>query len=155
MENLETVLNVVRKEYGYESITTLDQGYVLNIPVISTGILPLDILMGIGGFPRGRIIEVYGPESSGKTTACLHLIAEAQKIGELCAFIDMEHALDPKWGETIGVDIGALLVSQPDCAEDALGIMETEIKTNQVSIVVLDSVASLVTRAELDGDKRF
>ena len=143
--NLKIVLGQIEKEFGKGSIIRLgDQGHQ-NVPTISTGSMALDIATGIGGVPRGRIIEIYGPESSGKTTLCLHVIANAQKAGGTCAFIDTEHALDPRYARVIGVDTDNLLVSQPDCGEDALNIAETLVRSNAIDVVIVDSVAALFT----------
>ena len=149
---LAAVLTQIQKEYGDGAIMRLgNEGAVEKIPAISTGALTLDIALGIGGVPRGRIIEVFGPESSGKTTLVLHVIAEAQKAGGLCAFIDTEHALDPGYAQKIGVDIDNLLVSQPDSGEEALTIADQLIRSNSLDVVVVDSVAALAPRAELEG----
>jgi recombination protein RecA len=129
----------------------LGDGAVTQVPVISTGALSLDIALGINGVPRGRIIEIYGPESSGKTTVCLHIIANAQRAGGLAAFIDSEHAFDPTYAKLIGVNTRDLLVSQPDCGEDALNIAETLVRSNAIDVLVVDSVAALVPRAEIEG----
>jgi recombination protein RecA len=123
----------------------------MKVETLSTGSLAIDLMLGVGGLPRGRIIEIYGPESSGKTTFCLSVIAEAQRQGGLAAFIDVEHALDPKYARVVGVNLDDLLVSQPDSGEDALNIMETLIRSNSIDVIVLDSVAALITKAELDG----
>jgi len=145
------VLDEIRRVHGQNSIMLMGEGAIFNIPVISTGILPLDVVTGVGGLPRGRMIEVYGPESSGKTTLCLTIIAQAQKEDGLVAFIDTEHSLDPSWAETIGVQVDDLLLSQPECGEEALEIMDTLVKTGDVDVIILDSVAALVSRAELEG----
>jgi recombination protein RecA len=150
-KNLEIALSQIDKEFGKGTIRRLGDSSHLNVPIISTGALSLDIALGIGGMPRGRISEVYGPESSGKTTLCLHVIANAQKAGGVCAFIDTEHALDPAYASIIGVNTSDLLVSQPDCGEDALNIAETLVRSNAVDVLVLDSVAALVPRAEIEG----
>jgi recombination protein RecA len=150
-KNLEIALSQIDKEFGKGTIRRLGDSSHLNVPIISTGALSLDIALGIGGMPRGRISEVYGPESSGKTTLCLHVIANAQKAGGVCAFIDTEHALDPAYAAIIGVNTADLLVSQPDCGEDALNIAETLVRSNAVDVLVLDSVAALVPRAEIEG----
>jgi recombination protein RecA len=123
----------------------------MKVETLSTGSLAVDLALGVGGLPKGRIVEIYGPESSGKTTFCLSVIAEAQKKGGLAAFIDVEHALDPKYARVVGVNLDDLLVSQPDSGEDALNIMETLIRSNSIDVIVLDSVAALITKAELDG----
>lgn len=151
-KNLSIVISQIEKEYGKGSIMLLgDDSFQTDIATISTGALALDLALGIGGLPRGRVIEIYGPESSGKTTVCLHVIGNAQKAGGICAIIDAEHALDPSYAARIGVKIGDLLVSQPDCGEDALNIAETLIRSNSVDVLVIDSVAALVPRAEIEG----
>ncbi len=150
-KNLRIALGQIEKEFGKGSIMRLGDRTHENVPTISTGALSLDIALGIGGMPRGRIVEVYGPESSGKTTLCLHVIANAQKAGGVCAFVDTEHALDPQYADVIGVNTADLLVSQPDCGEDALNITETLVRSNAVDVLVLDSVAALVPRAEIEG----
>ena len=149
---LEGVLKQIQKEYGEGAIMRLgSEAGTQPIPHISTGAITLDMALGIGGVPRGRIIEIFGPESSGKTTLMLHIVAEAQKQGGLCAFIDTEHALDPNYARRIGVDIDNLLVSQPDSGEEALSIADQLIRSNSLDVVVIDSVAALVPRAELEG----
>lgn len=143
----------IQKDYGDGAIMRLgSEGGDKHIEAISTSALTLDMALGIGGVPRGRVIEVFGPESSGKTTLVLHVIANAQKLGGLCAFIDAEHALDPKYAKQIGVNLDDLLVSQPDSGEEALGIAEQLVKSNSIDVVVVDSVAALAPRAELEGD---
>jgi recombination protein RecA len=150
---LETALLSIEKQYGKGSIMRLgEKSADLSVDVISTGSLRLDIALGVGGVPRGRIIEIYGPESSGKTTLSLHIIAEAQKLGGIAAFIDAEHALDPKYSQNLGVDIENLLVSQPDTGEQALEITESLVRSGALSVIVVDSVAALVPKAEIDGD---
>lgn len=149
---LDKALGDIVKRYGEGSIMRLGQASQLEVEVIPTGSLSLDIALGVGGIPRGRITEIYGPESSGKTTICLHCVAEAQKMGGTVAFIDMEHALDPAYAVKLGVDIEALLVSQPDTGEQALEICETLVRSGAVDLVVIDSVAALVPRAEIEGD---
>ena len=149
---LSAVLAQIQKEFGEGAIMRLgNEGAVSKIPAISTSALTLDMALGIGGVPRGRIIEVFGPESSGKTTLVLHIIAEAQKNGGMCAFIDTEHALDPGYAKKIGVDIDNLLVSQPDSGEEALIIADQLIRSNSLDVIVVDSVAALAPRAELEG----
>jgi len=148
---LSEALSRIEKQYGKGSIMRLGENGGMNVEVIPTGILPLDIATGVGGLPRGRIIEIYGPESSGKTTVALHAIAEAQKRGGEAAFIDAEHALDPVYAEALGVDIDSLLVSQPDNGEQALEIAEALIRSNAIDIIVIDSVAALVPKDEIDG----
>jgi len=149
--NLDLALSQIEKEFGKGALMRLGDEQHLAIPVISTGALSLDLALGIGGLPRGRITEIYGPESSGKTTVCLHAIANAQKSGGTAAFIDTEHALDPTYARIIGVDTRNLLVSQPDCGEDALNITETLVRSNAIDVLVVDSVAALVPRAEIEG----
>jgi recombination protein RecA len=151
-KNIEIVISQIEKEYGKGSIMFLgDNSSRVNIPTISTGALSLDIALGIGGVPRGRVMEIYGPESSGKTTLCQHIIANAQKAGGTCAIVDAEHALDPLYAKKIGIDLDNLLISQPDCGEDALNIAESLIRTNSIDVLVIDSVAALVPRAEIEG----
>ena len=149
--NLKLALGQIEKEFGKGSIMRLGDQSHIEIPVIPSGAMALDIAMGIGGFPRGRVIEIYGPESSGKTTVCLHVVANAQKAGGTCAYIDTEHALDPKYAKIIGVDTDNLIVSQPDCGEDALNIADTLVHSNAIDVLVIDSVAALVPRAEIEG----
>ncbi|MFA4943109.1 MAG: recombinase RecA [Lentisphaeria bacterium] len=150
-KNLQIAISQIEKEFGTGTIMRLGDQAHQNIPIISTGALSLDIALGIGGVPRGRIVEVYGPESSGKTTLCLHIIANAQKAGGVCAFIDTENAMDPRYAQIIGVNLKDLLVSQPDCGEDALNIAESLVRTNAIDVLVVDSVAALVPRAEIEG----
>ncbi len=150
--DLKATLKQIEKQFGQGSIMQLGENTVADVPGISTGALSLDIALGGRGLPRGRIIEIYGPEASGKTTVALHAIANAQKTGGIAAFIDAEHALDPGWAKRLGVDLEGLLVSQPSCAEDALKIAEMLIKSNAVDIIVIDSVAALVPRAEVEGE---
>ena len=149
---LETAISQIEKNFGKGSIMRLGQNTAMNVEAISTGSVTLDAATGIGGLPRGRIIEIYGPESSGKTTLALHVVAEAQRMGGEAAFIDAEHALDPVYARNIGVDIDNLYISQPDCGEQALEITETMVRSGAVDIVVVDSVAALVPKAEIDGD---
>ncbi|MBO7526020.1 MAG: recombinase RecA [Clostridia bacterium] len=150
---LEQVVSQIEKQYGKGSIMKLGDGAKeLNIEVIPTGCMALDIALGIGGLPRGRIIEVYGPESSGKTTIALHAIAETQKLGGIAAFIDAEHALDPIYAANLGVDLDNLYVSQPDTGEQALDITETLIRSGAIDLIVVDSVAALTPKAEIEGD---
>ena len=151
--NLDLAISQIEKDYGKGSIMRLGSKDVLvPVNVISTGSISIDAALGVGGFPRGRVIEVYGPESGGKTTLTLHVIAEAQKAGGQAAFIDAEHALDPSYAKKLGVDVDNLLVSQPDNGEQALAIAEALIRTNAVDVVVVDSVAALVPKAELEGE---
>ena len=150
---LKNAMKQIEKDYGKGSIMRLgDASAKMNVEVIPTGILPLDIALGVGGVPRGRIIEIYGPESSGKTTVTLHMIAQAQKMGGIAAFIDAEHALDPIYAKKLGVDIDNLLVSQPDTGEQALEIAEALVRSGAIDIIVIDSVAALVPKAEIEGD---
>src|SRR5678815_265365 len=150
---LELALASIDRQFGKGAIMRLGQGGALDeIAVIPTGALSLDVALGIGGIPRGRITEIYGPESSGKTTLALHVIAEAQRMGGTAAFIDAEHALDPIYAKRLGVNTDELLISQPDTGEQALEITETLVRSNAVDVIVIDSVAALVPRAELDGD---
>ncbi|WP_106627994.1 recombinase RecA [Selenomonas massiliensis] len=152
-EALENALKQIEKAHGKGAIMRLGEAKAnMNIEVISTGILPLDIALGVGGIPRGRIIEVYGPESSGKTTVTLHMIAEAQKAGGLAAFIDAEHALDPEYARKLGVNTEDLLISQPDTGEQALEIVDALVRSSAIDIIVVDSVAALVPKSEIDGD---
>ena len=153
LNKLKSVISNIEKSYGKGSIMMLGKrSEDENIDVFSTGSLGLDIALGIGGVPRGRVIEVYGPESSGKTTLTLHIIAEAQKVGGTCAFIDAEHALDPGYAKKLGVNIDELLISQPDTGEQALEISDTLVKSEGIDLLVIDSVAALVPRAELEGE---
>lgn len=150
---LENALKQVRKDYGEGSIMKLGEAAAkMNIEVMPTGALALDIALGVGGVPRGRVIEIYGPESSGKTTVALHMIAEAQKLGGIAAFIDAEHALDPVYAKALGVNTDELLISQPDNGEQALEIAEALVRSGAIDIVVIDSVAALVPRAEIEGE---
>jgi recombination protein RecA len=153
LNKLKSVISNIEKSYGKGSIMMLGKrSENENIDVFSTGSLGLDIALGIGGVPRGRVIEVYGPEASGKTTLTLHIIAEAQKVGGTCAFIDAEHALDPGYAKKLGVNIDELLISQPDTGEQALEISDTLVKSEGIDLLVIDSVAALVPRAELEGE---
>jgi len=149
---LESALSQIERSYGKGSIMKLGENSVVEVEAISTGSLGLDIALGIGGLPRGRIIEIYGPESSGKTTLALHVTAEAQKSGGVCAFVDAEHALDPVYAKKLGVKVEDLLISQPDAGEQALEIADTLVRSGAVDVVVIDSVAALVPRAELEGE---
>ncbi len=149
---LDKALGDIIKRYGEGSIMRLGEAHQLAVEVIPTGSLSLDIALGVGGIPRGRITEIFGPESSGKTTLCLHIAAEAQKLGGTVAFIDMEHALDPSYAVKLGVDVESLLISQPDTGEQALEITETLVRSGAVDLVIIDSVAALVPRAEIEGD---
>ncbi|WP_313756511.1 recombinase RecA [Tissierella sp.] len=149
---LDLTLSQIEKQFGKGSIMRLGEDAKLNIDVIPTGSLDLDIALGIGGIPRGRIIEIFGPESSGKTTVSLHMIAESQKLGGIAAFIDAEHALDPSYAKRLGVDIENLIISQPDTGEQALEIAEALVRSGAIDIVVIDSVAALVPKAEIEGE---
>ena len=149
---LDKALGDITKRYGDGAIMLMGDAKHLNVEAIPTGSLSVDIALGVGGIPRGRITEVYGPESSGKTTLCLHIVAECQKMGGIAAYVDMEHALDPVYASHIGVDIDNLLISQPDTGEQALEITETLVRSGAVDIVVVDSVAALVPRSEIEGD---
>ena len=152
LKALEVALGQIEKQFGKGSIMKLGDFQAMNVEAIPTGALSLDIALGIGGIPRGRIVEVYGPESSGKTTLALHMIAEAQKLGGEAAFIDAEHALDPVYAKHLGVDIDNLIVSQPDTGEQALEIAEALVRSGALDVIVIDSVAALVPKAEIDGD---
>jgi len=149
---LEAAMGQIERAFGKGSVMKLGQREALDIEAISTGSLGLDIALGIGGLPKGRIIEIYGPESSGKTTLALHVVAEAQKAGGTCAFVDAEHALDPVYARKLGVDIGELLISQPDTGEQSLEIADTLVRSGAVDVLVIDSVAALVPQAELEGE---
>ncbi|WP_283157825.1 recombinase RecA [Clostridium tertium] len=149
---IDSVMKQIDKQFGKGSVIKLGSNPTMDIETISTGCLALDIALGVGGVPRGRIIEVYGPESSGKTTIALHIIAEAQKIGGVAAFIDAEHALDPSYAKNLGVNIDDLIVSQPDTGEQALEITEALVRSNAMDVLVVDSVAALVPRAEIEGE---
>jgi len=149
---LETALSQIEKQFGKGAVMKLGQNSIMNVEAISTGSLSLDMALGIGGVPRGRIIEIYGPESSGKTTVALHIVAQAQKQGGDAVFIDVEHALDPVYANALGVDIDSLLVSQPDTGEQSLEICEALVRSGAVDVVVVDSVAAMVTKAEIEGE---
>ena len=149
---LETTLGNLNKKYGDGTVMKLGEATKMLVEAIPSGSLSLDIALGVGGLPRGRVIEIYGPESSGKTTLCLHAIAEAQKMGGMCGFIDVEHALDPAYAARIGVDVNNLYVSQPDTGEQALEIAEALVRSGAMDVVVVDSVAALVPRAEIEGE---
>ena len=149
---LEAVFKVIEKEYGTGSIMKLGDTHVSSVDAIPTGSMTLDLALGVGGMPRGRIIEIYGPESSGKTTVALHVVAEAQKMGGEAAFIDAEHALDPVYAEKLGVDIDNLIVAQPDTGEQALDICESLVRSGALDVIVIDSVAALVPKAEIEGE---
>ena len=149
---LDLAISQIEKQFGKGSIMRLGENFKMNLDVIPTGSLDLDIALGIGGVPRGRIVEIYGPESSGKTTVALHIVAEAQKLGGIAAFVDAEHALDPTYARNLGVDVDNLVISQPDTGEQALEITESLVRSNAVDIVVVDSVAALVPKAEIEGE---
>jgi len=150
-KNLDLAISAINKQFGENAIMRLGSSTKMNVSVISTGSVAIDLALGVGGIPRGRIAEIYGPESSGKTTLCLNLIAQAQKEGGTAAFIDVEHALDPRYARTLGVNLDELMIAQPESGEDALNITETLIRSGAVDVVIVDSVAALVSRAELDG----
>ena len=153
LKALESALGQIEKQYGKGSVMKLgDSAAHMNVEAIPTGSLSLDIALGVGGIPKGRIIEIYGPESSGKTTVALHMVAEVQKRGGIAGFIDAEHALDPVYAKNIGVDIDNLYISQPDNGEQALEITETMVRSGAIDIVIVDSVAALVPKAEIEGD---
>ncbi len=152
LKALKTAMDQIEKKFGKGAVMRLGENAAMSVEHIKTGSLMLDIALGIGGIPKGRIVEIYGPESSGKTTVALHCVAEAQKAGGTAAFIDVEHALDPVYASHLGVDIDSLLVSQPDSGEQALEIAEALVRSGAVDIIVIDSVAALVTRAEIDGE---
>lgn len=149
---IELAISQIEKQFGKGSVMKLGDSAKLNVESISTGCIDLDVALGIGGVPRGRIVEIYGPESSGKTTVALHIIAEAQRNGGEAAFIDVEHALDPVYAKNLGVDINNLIVSQPDTGEQALEICETLVRSGAIDVIVIDSVAALVPKAEIEGD---
>ena len=149
---LELTLSQIEKQFGKGSVMRLGQDTKFDIPVISTGSLAIDLALGVGGLPRGRVVEIFGPESSGKTTLTLSAIVSAQRQGGVAAFIDAEHALDPTYAKTVGVNLDDLLISQPDTGEQALEIAEMLVRSNAVDLVVIDSVAALVPRAEIEGE---
>src|SRR5476649_158585 len=148
---IELALSAINKQFGEGTIMRLGEATKMTVSSISTGSVAIDLALGVGGLPRGRIVEIFGPESSGKTTLCLSVIAEAQRQGGNAVFVDVEHALDPKYAKTVGVDLNNLMVSQPESGEDALNIVETLIRSNAIDVVVLDSVAALVSKVELEG----
>ena len=152
MQALKIAIEQIEKQHGKGSIMKLDGGPIAKVDAISTGSISLDAALGIGGVPRGRVIEIYGPESSGKTTICLHVIAEAQKLGGVAAFIDTEHAVDIGYAKRLGVDVNNLLLSQPEYGEQALEIVETLVRSNAIDVIVVDSVAALTPRAEIEGE---
>ena len=149
---IESALTQIRDKFGDGSIMTLDANRSMDVESTPTGSISLDLAIGVGGIPRGRVIEIYGPESSGKTTLALHMVSESQKLGGVCAFVDAEHALDPDYSARIGVNLKELLISQPDTGEQALDIVETLVRSNAVDIIVVDSVAALTPRAEIEGE---
>jgi recombination protein RecA len=151
-KSIHSALSAIEKQFGKGAIMTLGENTSADISVVPTGSLALDVALGVGGLPRGRVIEIYGPESSGKTTLTLHAIAEAQRAGGVCAFIDAEHALDVSYARRLGVSLEDLLISQPDCGEQALEIADTLVRTGAVDLIVVDSVAALTPRAEIDGE---
>jgi len=151
-EALDRAMTQIERQFGKGTIMQLDQQAVLDVPAISTGSLSLDIALGVGGLPRGRVVEVFGSEASGKTTLCLHTIANAQKAGGIVAFIDAEHAVDPDYARQLGVDLDNLLVNQPDTGEQALEVAELLVRSNAIDVIVVDSVAALVPRAEIEGE---
>ena len=152
LQAVRVAMEQIEKQYGKGAIMKMGDRKVANVPAIPTGCLMLDLALGVGGIPRGRITEIYGPEASGKTTVCLHIIAEAQKKGGVAAFIDVEHALDPQRGKEIGIKLEELLISQPDTGEQALEIVETLVRSGGVDVIVVDSVAALVPRSEIEGE---
>jgi recombination protein RecA len=152
LQSLKIAIDQIEKQHGKGSVMRLGEGPIAQVEVISTGSISLDAALGIGGIPRGRVIEIFGPESSGKTTLCLHIIAEAQKHGGICAFIDAEHALDMGYAKKLGVDVNNLLLSQPEFGEQGLEITETLVRSNALDVVVIDSVAALTPRAEIEGE---
>lgn len=151
MSDLDKVLDTIRKDHGEGSVMRMDENFGMNVERFSSGSMTLDAALG-GGYPRGRIIEIYGPESAGKSTLCLHAVAEAQKAGGVVAYIDSEHALDPVYAEALGVDVSSLIVSQPDFGEQALEIADQLVRSGEVALVVVDSVAALTPRAEMEGE---
>ncbi len=151
-DNLETAVEQIRQKFGDGSIMKLKEARTLNVESIPTGSISLDLALGVGGIPKGRVIEIFGPESSGKTTLAMHMVAEAQNLGGQAAFVDAEHALDPDYAEKIGVKLDDVLISQPDTGEQALDIVETLVRSNAVDVIVVDSVAALTPRAEIEGE---
>ncbi|MBT7228425.1 DNA recombination/repair protein RecA, partial [Candidatus Parcubacteria bacterium] len=151
-QGVKSAIDQIRTRFGEGSIMNLGEAKSMNVEAVSTGCLSLDIALGVGGVPRGRIVEIYGPEASGKTTLAQHIVSEVQKIGGVAAFVDAEHALDPEYAKKIGVDTENLLISQPDNGEQALEIVETLVRSGGVDVVVVDSVAALVPRAEIEGE---
>ncbi len=151
-KHVDMTIKEIQEKYGEGSLMRLGEVKRVNVDVIPTGSISLDLALGVGGIPRGRVIEIYGPESSGKTTLCLHIVAEAQKKGGVAAYIDAEHALDPEYAKKIGVNLGDLLISQPDTGEQALDIVESLVKSGGVDVIVIDSVAALTPKAEIEGE---
>ena len=151
-ESIKTAIGAIERKYGQGSVMKLNEPTDISIPVIPTGSLGLDVALGVGGLPRGRIAEIYGPESSGKTTIALHIIAECQKMGGTAAFVDAEHALDPTYAQKLGVDLDELLISQPDHGEQALDIVDMFVRSNAIDLIVVDSVAALIPQTELEGN---
>lgn len=151
-KHVDMTIKEIQEKYGEGSLMRLGEVKRVNVDVIPTGSISLDLALGIGGIPRGRVIEIYGPESSGKTTLCLHIVSEAQKKGGVAAYIDAEHALDPEYAKKIGVNLGDLLISQPDTGEQALDIVESLVKSGGIDVIVIDSVAALTPRAEIEGE---
>ena len=149
---LESAVTEIKKRFGDGAVMRLGEARHLAVEAIPTGSLALDLALGVGGIPRGRVTEIYGPEASGKTTLCQHIVAESQRLGGVCAYIDMEHALDPAYAARCGVNVEDLYISQPDTGEQALEIAETLVRSGAVDVVVIDSVAALVPRAEIEGD---
>src|SRR3989338_10406712 len=149
---VEAAIEQIQKQFGKGAIMRLGSKSKMDLDIVKTGILPLDIALGVGGLPKGRIVEVYGPEASGKTTLCLSVVAQVQREKGVAAFVDVEHALDPSWAKTLGVDLDNLLISQPDAGEQALEITESLIRSGGVDLVVVDSVAALVPKAEIEGE---
>src|ERR1035437_1349203 len=149
---LNQALNGIKERFGEGAIMAMKEIHAVNVDVIPTGSIAMDLALGVGGMPRGRIIEIYGAESSGKTTLSLHVISEAQKKGGTCAFVDAEHAMDPDYAKRIGVDVDNLLISQPDSGEQALQIVETLVKSGTIDVIVVDSVAALTPRVEIEGE---
>src|SRR4029450_1290250 len=151
-KNLDMALSQIEKQFGKGSVMRMGERTTMGIEAISTGAMSLDIALGVGGLPRGRITEIYGPESSGKSTLAMHVVAEAQRNGGICAYVDAEHAMDPVYAKAIGVDIDELLISQPDTGEQALEITDMLIRSGAIDVIVVDSVAALTPRAEIEGD---
>ncbi len=151
-KNLEDALAEIKEKFGEGSIMKLSESNAVDVDTIPTGSIAMDLALGVGGMPRGRIIEIYGAESSGKTTLCLHIVAEAQKKGGICAYIDAEHAMDPDYAKRLGVDVNELLISQPNSGEQALQIVETLVKSENIDVIVVDSVAALTPQREIEGE---